>query len=140
PIDHLFRSMAETQKRRAIGVILSGGGTDGTLGSQAIKAEGGITFAQDEKTARHDSMPRSAIADGSVDHVLPPQAIAQALLQLTRHPYTHAVPVEEPRADEDGDVTGKILVLLRNHTGVDFSHYKRATFSRRIQRRMALRG
>jgi two-component system CheB/CheR fusion protein len=140
PIDHLFRSMAETQKRRAIGVILSGGGTDGTLGSQAIKAEGGITFAQDEKSARHDSMPRSAISDGSVDHILPPREIARALLQLTRHPYTHAIPVEEPVTEEGADVTGKILTLLQTSSGVDFSHYKRATIARRIQRRMALRG
>src|SRR5262249_42197797 len=68
PIDHLFRSVAAVQKARSIGVILSGGGTDGTLGFQAIKAEGGITFAQDEQTARQTSMPRSAASDGCVDY------------------------------------------------------------------------
>src|SRR5262249_54889796 len=75
PIDHLFRSLATIQKNRAIGVILSGGDTDGTLGFQAIKAEGGITIAQDEKTAMQPSMPRNAVLDGNVDYVLPPRDI-----------------------------------------------------------------
>ena len=87
PADHLFRSLAGVLKGRAIGVLLSGGGTDGTLGFQAIKSEGGITFAQDEKTARHDSMPRTAIMDGWVDYVLPPGEIALHLRGLARHPY-----------------------------------------------------
>src|SRR5262249_54987154 len=69
PADHLFRSLATTQRERAIGVILSGGGTDGTLGFQAIKAEGGITFAQDERSAKQSGMPRSAVADGNVDYI-----------------------------------------------------------------------
>ncbi len=73
PIDYLFRSLAAIHKDRAIGVLLSGGGTDGSLGCQAIKAEGGITFAQDEKSARHISMPRTAVLDGTVDYVLPPR-------------------------------------------------------------------
>jgi two-component system, chemotaxis family, CheB/CheR fusion protein len=88
PVDYLFRSLAHVQKNRAIGVILSGGGTDGTLGFQAIKAEGGTTFAQDEKTAKHEGMPRSAITDGCVDHVLPPPEIAQQLLRFVNHSFT----------------------------------------------------
>src|SRR5262249_41361714 len=87
PIDHLFRSMAEVKKGRSIGILLSGGGTDGTLGFQAIKAQGGVTFAQDEKSARHPSMPRSAVLHGYVDHVLDPGEIAHQLVRLVRHPY-----------------------------------------------------
>jgi two-component system CheB/CheR fusion protein len=87
PADHLFRSLATTEKERAIAVILSGGGTDGTLGFQAIKAEGGITFAQDEMSAKQSSMPRSAVADGHVDYVLPPREIARQLVRLNGHTY-----------------------------------------------------
>ena len=85
-IDSFFESLAEDQHERAIGVILSGTASDGTLGLEAIKAEGGITFAQDE-SARYDSMPRSAIAAGCVDFVLPPERIAQELARIGRHPY-----------------------------------------------------
>jgi two-component system CheB/CheR fusion protein len=137
PIDHLFRSLAEIQKSRAVGVILSGTGTDGTLGFQAIKAEGGITFAQDERSARFDSMPRSAVTDGSVDYVLPPREIARQLLRLADHPYArHA---EAPPA-EGQEAVDQILALLRSVTTVDFTAYKRTTVLRRIRRRMALRG
>ena len=138
PIDHMLRSLADDQKGRAVGVVLSGGGTDGTLGLKAIKASCGITFAQDEKSARHDSMPRSAITDGWVDYVLPPAEIAGQLLRLARHPYTsqHNAAVA-PVAD---GVVDKILGVLRGNSGVDFTQYKRTTISRRIRRRMALRG
>jgi len=144
PIDHLFRSLAETQYRRAIGVILSGGGTDGTLGFQAIKAAGGITFAQDDKSAEHDSMPRSAIADGSVDYVLPPPEIAQELVRLAHHPYAtdqkpDGLPAGEVGA-EPPEVIPQILALLRAGMAVDFTRYKQTTILRRIQRRVALRG
>jgi two-component system CheB/CheR fusion protein len=142
PIDFLFRSLADVHKERAIGVILSGSGTDGTLGFQALKAEGGVTFVQDENSARHDSMPRSAITDGSVDYVLPPADIARELLRLHKHPYTAAVvePAPPPPPPEAGEVIGQILGLLKTGTDVDFTHYKRTTIHRRIHRRMALRG
>src|SRR5262249_34234352 len=87
PVDYLFRSLAKSMGRRAIGVILSGGGTDGALGLQEIKEADGITFAQDEASATHDSMPRSAILSGCVDYVLPPDAIARELARIGRHPY-----------------------------------------------------
>jgi two-component system CheB/CheR fusion protein len=117
PVDYLFRSLAEIQKERAIGVILSGGGTDGTLGFQAIKAEGGITFAQDEKTARHESMPRSAVMDGNVDYVLPPGEIARQLARLATHPYTRAQgPAGAPVAPADADITNQVIGLLRTGT------------------------
>src|SRR5205814_1571910 len=87
-IDHLFRSLASIQKSRSVGVILSGGGSDGMLGFQTIKAEGGITFAQDEKSAKQPGMPRSAVDDGNVDYILPPRDIAKELLRLAQHTYT----------------------------------------------------
>jgi two-component system CheB/CheR fusion protein len=140
PIDYLFRSLASIQKNRAIGVILSGGGTDGTLGFQAIKAEGGITIAQDEKTATQPSMPRSAILDDIVDYVLSPGDIAHQLVRLVRHPYARGhAPVVEPAA-ANADAVNEIITLLRTSRGVDFTHYKQSTIERRIHRRIALRG
>jgi two-component system CheB/CheR fusion protein len=135
PIDHLFRSLAAVQGGQAVGIVLSGGGTDGALGIQAIKSEGGITFAQDEKTAKHPSMPRAAILDGTIDYVLRPRDMARELERIGGHPYTRQVePLPEPHAF-DG-----ILGLLRTRTAVDFTHYKQSTTKRRILRRMALRG
>jgi two-component system CheB/CheR fusion protein len=139
PADHLFRSLAATQKSRAIGVILSGGGSDGTLGFQSIKAEGGITFAQDTQSARQPSMPRSAAADGNVDYILPPLEIARQLLLLRQHPYNNDVHAVPEAAPENGDVLNEILAHMRGSCGVDFTHYKRSTIKRRVQRRMALR-
>lgn len=138
PIDHFLRSLAEDQGSTAIGVILSGTGSDGTLGLAAIKAEGGITFAQDEKSARYDGMPRSAIAAGCVDSILPPEGIATELTRIGSHPY-----VTKPTTAEDlvpaGEVgLGNIVALVRNATGVDFTHYRRTTINRRIARRMLL--
>jgi two-component system CheB/CheR fusion protein len=139
PADHLFRSLAEVQKSRAIGVILSGGGTDGTLGFKAIKEHGGITFAQDEHSAKQTSMPRSAALDGSVDYVLPPDEIAQHLARIASHSYTAAAaPVAAPTSEEEG--MNRIMSLLRSRMDVDFTQYKRNTIYRRIRRRMALCG
>ena len=150
PIDAFFESLAQDRRERAIGVILSGTATDGTLGLEAIKAEGGITFAQDE-SARYDSMPRSAVAAGCVDCVLKPENIAKELTRIARHPYVANGPGQSERetaraeakaaryeAPALKDGFNKILLLLRNHCGVDFSLYKRATIQRRITRRMVL--
>ena len=137
PIDHFLRALAEDQRHRAIGVILSGSATDGTLGLEAIKAEGGITFAQDD-TAQHQSMPRSAVAAGCVDFVLPPAEIAQEIARISRHPYV------APGADEHGLIPagepslGRVLEQLHVTTGVDFTSYKRNTLYRRITRRAVL--
>lgn len=139
PIDHLFRSLARVHKSHSVGVILSGEGTDGTLGFKDIKAEGGITFAQDEKSARHDSMPRAAIADGCVDYVLAPEQIARELVRLTQHPYASTLIEEGPVPAPVSDPINQIIVALRAGTSVDFTHYKRTTIRRRVQRRMALR-
>jgi two-component system CheB/CheR fusion protein len=149
-IDSFFESLAHDQGERAIGIILSGTASDGTLGMEAIKAEGGITLAQDD-SARHDSMPRSAIATGCVDFILSPEAIARELGRIAKHPYvagphTPSLPPSQGKKDEaqtglvSGEQNGfrKILALLRNHSGVDFSLYKPNTVQRRIARRMVL--
>jgi two-component system CheB/CheR fusion protein len=138
PVDHLFRSLSQVLKARAIGVLLSGGGSDGTLGFQAIKAEGGITLAQDDKSAKHNSMPRSAVLEDVVDHVLPPAQIAQQLVRIAQHSYTRDGGESAP--PDSSDTVEQILRLMRARIGVDFSNYKRATINRRILRRMALRG
>jgi two-component system CheB/CheR fusion protein len=136
PVDAFLRELAADQGIKALGVILSGTATDGTLGLQAIKAAGGITFAQDARTARADGMPKSAIAAGAVDYVLPPAGIALHLVALARDAQVLAEPLE---ATEPAELA-KILRLVRNATGVDFTHYKHGTLARRIKRRMALRG
>src|SRR5215831_14738863 len=133
PIDRFFRSLAEDQGSKAIGVILSGTASDGTLGLKSIKAEGGITFAQDERTAKYDGMPRSAIAAGCVDLVLTPRAIAAELVRLCKHPYVADGHPPEPEQAEPN--FNEILAILRSGTGVDFSFYKNATIRRRILRR-----
>src|SRR5204862_266205 len=94
PIDRFLRSLAEDQRHCAVGVVLSGNGTDGTLGLKEIKTEGGITFAQDEGSAKYYSMPRSAIAAGCVDFVLPPESIAKELTTVARHAHVHRGRVE----------------------------------------------
>ena len=144
PIDSFLCSLAEAQGSRAIGVILSGTGSDGTLGAKAIKGEGGIAFAQEPASAAYDGMPRSAIASGCVDFVLPPERIAQELSRLSRHPYVITPPNEDradeplPSAPKGKDGFGAILALLRKTTRTDFTAYKAPTIKRRIARRMAL--
>jgi len=96
PIDIFLRSLAEAEGSKAIGVILSGTASDGTLGLKAIKAEGGITFCQDPATAKYDGMPRSAIAAGCVDLMLSPKGIANELTRLVKHPYVSEVHLAEP--------------------------------------------
>jgi two-component system CheB/CheR fusion protein len=175
-IDTFFESLAQDQRERAIGVVLSGTATDGTLGLEAIKAEGGVTFAQDD-SAKYNSMPRNAVAAGCVDFVLSPENIARELARIAKHPYVAGRPPDLLTPSEDGkdlDAPGgdaplpargrsrapaksraaeaeakpaggheqngykRILVLLRNHCGVDFSLYKPSTIHRRITRRMVL--
>jgi two-component system CheB/CheR fusion protein len=139
-IDFFLRSLAEQQGNRAIGVVLSGTASDGTLGLAAIKAQGGITFAQDEKSAKHDGMPRSAIASGCVDFVLPPEGIAAELGRISRHPYVRRVEPASTAEHAPGRSTHlrRICGLLHNATGVDFSGYRLTTIHRRVERRMAI--
>jgi two-component system CheB/CheR fusion protein len=139
PVDSFLRALAADRGSRAIGVILSGTASDGTLGLQAIKAARGITFAQETETAKYDGMPKSAIAAGVVDFVLPPAAIARQLVAIARNSH---VPVEsrEPMEPSLDPKLARILRLVRSATGVDFTHYKQSTLTRRIKRRMVLRG
>jgi len=141
PIDSFLRTLAGDRGSQAFGVVLSGTGSDGTLGLQAIKAEGGITFAQEKRSAKFDGMPGSAIAAGGVDFVLPPAGIARQLVAMAPHFYIRLDPEQEmePSNEADADL-GKVFRLLRSATGVDFTHYKHNTIKRRIRRRMALRG
>jgi two-component system, chemotaxis family, CheB/CheR fusion protein len=134
PVDVFMTSLAEDQGHRAIGVVLSGTATDGTIGLASIKEVGGITFAQDD-SAQHDGMPRSAIAAGVVDVVLPPQRIAQEIVRIARHPY---VAERSDLASVAPDIEDQILALVRQESGVDFSQYKSNTLHRRIKRRMVL--
>ncbi len=177
-IDHFLESLAHDLRERAIGVILSGTATDGTLGLEAIKGEGGITFAQDN-SAKYNSMPRSAVAAGCVDFELSPLAIARELARVARHPHVagRAAPPGQGEIDRanatlhehdgtplpsggrkarngarqarqeasqaDGALLPepgfkKILLLIRDHAGVDFSLYRSGTIQRRITRRMLL--
>src|SRR5688572_353505 len=163
-IDHFLKSLAADQGRNAIGVILSGAGSDGAEGLKAIKEAGGLTFAQDENSSKYDSMPRSAIATGCVDFVLPPEKIAGELVRIlttpsrTRHRAAanarnrrgrvsrknlHANPASSPPAaawpkgPEDINLR-RIFLLLRTQTGIDFSLYRINTIRRRLTRRMGL--
>ena len=135
PVDHFMRSLAEGHGHKAIGVVLSGTANDGTLGLEEIKAAGGITFAQDT-TAEQEGMPGSAIASGAVDYVLPPGEIARELARIARHP--HIAPSGSDAAATPDPAFTRILEMLREGTGVDFSSYKRNTLHRRVTRRMVL--
>ena len=141
PIDDFLQSLAKDSSNMAFGIVLSGTASDGTLGLKAIKAEGGITFAQEPTSAKFDGMPRSAIAAGAVDFVLAPAAIAKQLVALGGHSYLHDRPAREPGVPPDsaGDLN-PIFLVLRAATGIDFTHYKPNTILRRIKRRMALHG
>jgi two-component system CheB/CheR fusion protein len=134
-VDNLFMSLATELGHQAIGVVLSGSASDGALGLEQIKGEGGITFAQDA-TAQHDSMPHSAIAMNCVDFVLPPDEIAREIVRIARHPLL-ARGVEAAAVLPPVD-TAVVLEALQNATGVDFSFYKRNTLHRRVSRRMVL--
>lgn len=140
PIDYFFHSLAEERESQSIGVILSGTASDGTEGCQAIKAAGGITFAQDEGSARFSSMPRSAISAGCIDFVLNPKKIAEELIRISHHPYLNHIhkSLEESPFAVQGSALDQLLMMVREATGVDFGLYKQTTLQRRIKRRMVL--
>lgn len=141
PIDRFLRSLAEACGSSAIGVILSGTGSDGSAGVEAIKAAGGVTFAQDPVTAKFATMPQSAVNTGCVDFVLPPEGIAAELVRIGRHPYiAGALAAQQERTAAADEVRfGSILTVLRAATGIDFSLYREKMIKRRILRRLALR-
>src|SRR5262249_26344551 len=133
PADIFFQSLAEDRRHLSIGVVLSGTRLDGSVGLEAIKAEGGITFAQD-KSAVYEGMPHGAISAGCVDFVLPAAGIAKEIARIGQHPYV-APAAALPAVETDLE---RILTMLRDGTGVDFADYKGRTLNRRIGRRMVL--
>ncbi|WP_299467694.1 PAS domain S-box protein [uncultured Gimesia sp.] len=136
-IDHFLHSLANDQGERAVGIILSGAGSDGTLGLKAISDSGGLTFAQEPKSAKFDSMPRSAVQTGVADHVLTPVEIARELLQYRQHLHDFGETASLVRLqDQIEDSIPQITEILHKRTSHNFQHYKISTLSRRIQRRM----
>ena len=139
PIDSFFRSLAEDQGEKAICVILSGTGTDGTLGLRAVHGAGGVSFVQEPATAKYDGMPTSAVHSGLATYVLPVEKMPDVLMSYvkTAHRKTASTTPVAPVAEND---FGKILQLLRSRTGHDFSQYKKSTVGRRVERRMTVHG
>jgi len=138
PIDFLFRSLALDQHERAIGIVLSGTGSDGTLGVRAIKIESGMVMVQNPASCEFDGMPQSALATGLVDYELPPAEMAAQLMAYVTHAFGHPPQSATLTAPHTESALKKIFVLLRSHTGHDFSQYKPNTIYRRIERRMAV--
>jgi two-component system, chemotaxis family, CheB/CheR fusion protein len=138
PIDFFFRSLAQDQHERAIGIVLSGTGTDGTLGLKAIKGTGGMVMTQAPESAAYDGMPRSAINTNMVDFVLPPEQMAKQLVTYVGKVFNPETRVAPPAASESSNNLQKIFILLRAQTGHDFSYYKQNTIQRRIERRMVI--
>src|SRR6202045_334878 len=142
PVDDFFRSLADTQHEKAIAVVLSGMGTNGTAGARAIKAAGGVCFAQSPESAEFPAMPTSLIHAGYADQVLAPREIGPAIVQYVKYSSLDAQGSAAARAQEilqrERGHLSDILAILRTHTGHDFSGYKKATVLRRLQRRMGL--
>ncbi|HSI33944.1 MAG TPA: chemotaxis protein CheB, partial [Tepidisphaeraceae bacterium] len=139
PVDDFFRSLAADQRERAAAVVLSGMGSNGSAGAQAIKAVGGVCVAQEPESALYPSMPRSLIDQGHADYVLRPRDVPAALIQFAGHPYARADAADAAaQLLRDQQDFADVLALLRTRTRQDFSGYKRPTLYRRIQRRMGL--
>jgi two-component system, chemotaxis family, CheB/CheR fusion protein len=137
PIDIFLRSLAQDQGEKAVGIILSGTGSDGTRGIRAIKESVGMVMVQDEESAGFDGMTKSAIATGLADFVLPPEKMAQELLSYVEHPYaSNTEPSKTLFTDDDG--LSRIFSILRDTSKVDFTFYKPSTVVRRIKRRMTI--
>ena len=138
PVDVLFRSLAEDMHERAIAIVLSGTGTNGTDGLKEVKAEGGLILVQDPHTAKFDGMPRSAIAADMADHILAPEKMPETLLRYLRHDYI-ATPESIETAPDGQAMIDRVLEVLRARAGHDFRGYKKSTLRRRIHRRLGLR-
>jgi two-component system CheB/CheR fusion protein len=137
PIDFFFRHLAADQKEKAISIIFSGMGTDGTLGLKAVKANLGMVMVQDPASAKFDGMPRSAIGTGLVDYIAPAEELPAKLIQFVHHAPQLAED-KEPPTGEPSAALQKVFVLLRAHTGNDFSCYKSSMIIRRIERRLSV--
>jgi len=136
PIDTLFRALADDQEAQAVCIVLSGTGTDGTVGLRAIKGAGGMSMVQDVQSAKYDGMLRSALATGLVDYVLPPSDMPPQLLAYVQGSYLRAHALASTPVLSD--MLQKIVFLLRDRTGHDFSGYKANSLSRRMTRRMSV--
>lgn len=137
PINFFFRSLAQELEEKAVCVVLSGTGSDGTQGLEAVKAAGGMTMAQAEGQAKYPFMPRSAIDTGLVDYILPVEQMPGEIIRYVRHPYLE-VEKELPADKQYQNIMQKILMLVRANTKHDFSHYKQTTIRRRVGRRLAV--
>ncbi len=138
PIDYFFRSLAQDKGPSAIGVILSGTGTDGTLGLRAIKEGGGMAFVQDPSSAKYDGMPRSALSSGFADFCLPPKAIGEELARIAHRTDAPRIPKAPARAPQIQEQIARLFLLVRSAFGNDLTRYKASTVERRIERRMTL--
>src|SRR4051812_7008795 len=138
PVDDFFRSLAEEQRERAICVVMSGMGSNGSIGAQAVKAVGGVCVAQDPETAKFTQMPRALIDTGLADFILRPEDIPEVLLGYARHPYARGTRPADTVLRRERQAFNEIVAILRTRTRRDFSGYKRPTVLRRIQRRMGL--
>jgi two-component system CheB/CheR fusion protein len=137
PINSFLISLANEKKEKAISVILSGTGADGSEGTKAVKTGGGITFAQNEDTAAYYTMPYNAVKTGAVDFVLSPKDIAAKLYGVSKNPSKTSRQIPPIRSEKSADYLANIFELLKTKTGVDFTHYRRTTISRRLERRMS---
>jgi two-component system, chemotaxis family, CheB/CheR fusion protein len=139
PVDLFFRTLAETNDSRAVSVILSGTGSNGSMGLKRIKEYGGVAFVQDPNEAQYMDMPRNAIATGLVDYVLPVAEIPEKILSYRQHRGTIQIPESHETLPTDEQALRDIFTQLRMRTGHDFSNYKRATMLRRIERRVGIK-
>ncbi|TAL44818.1 MAG: histidine kinase, partial [Chitinophagaceae bacterium] len=138
PIDLFFTSLAEVHESHAIGVVLSGTGSDGTKGLKIIKDHGGITFAQDEESAAYEGMPHSAVQADVVDFILPPEKIPQKILEVNKSMNAYGGDEQTMPQQQEEELFKQIISLLRIRKGTDFTYYKQTNIRRRILRRMAL--
>lgn len=138
PIDFFFQSLAQDRGEKAVAVVLSGTGSDGTLGIRSVKAAGGLVLAQSPDTTEYDGMPASALATGLVDFELPPNEMPARILAFFSHAGSLPNTGVQPLSPFNENTISKVFILLRNRTGHDFSQYKPSTLHRRIVRRMAV--
>jgi two-component system CheB/CheR fusion protein len=138
PVDFFFRSLGQDQCDRAIAVVLSGTGSDGTLGVRSVKGSGGMVMVQTFESAEYDGMPRSAVATGLVDYELPPSKMAAALIAYSSNAFNKNKSDDSVPAPKYENILKKIFILMRAQTGHDFSSYKQNTIQRRLERRMAV--
>ncbi|XZE43508.1 chemotaxis protein CheB [Pirellulaceae bacterium SH467] len=137
-IDYFLRSLADDQGERAIGIVLSGTGSHGSLGIREIKLAGGMVMAQKPETAEYDQMPLNAISTGVIDYVLPPEQMPAALLKYIQQPYLRQHSDEMALAEQASDLLNQILVILQSQAKYDFRPYRKPMVLRRIQRRMGI--